>query len=183
MSLRDSSDRNLSVGGQPRKRTSFAHRRSSLTSSNHKDVRINDAKTSKDFILEDQVGFLVRAVSQRNTELFSKHMIAGLTRVQFSTMAKLLDVEFSSQNELGRLLLMDRATIRDVVIRLRQRGFIHVQPDKHDRRQHVLGLTKLGQRITRRAMRVAPVITEKMLERLSDNERRQIVKLLRKIVT
>jgi hypothetical protein len=49
------------------------------------------------YVLEDQVGFLVRAVSQRNTELFAKHMIAGLTRVQFATMVKLLDVGFCCQ--------------------------------------------------------------------------------------
>jgi DNA-binding MarR family transcriptional regulator len=134
------------------------------------------------FVLEDQVGFLLRAVSQRNTVLFAKGMVAGLTRVQFATMAKLLEIGFCSQNELGRLILLDRATIKGVVSRLRKRRFIQVQPDAKDRRQHVLGLTNLGQRIALRAVAVAPGITEKMLERLNAAERKQIVKLLRKIV-
>jgi MarR family transcriptional regulator, lower aerobic nicotinate degradation pathway regulator len=134
------------------------------------------------FVLEDQVGFLLRAVSQRNTALFAKGMVAGLTRVQFATIAKLLEIGFCSQNELGRLILLDRATIKGVVSRLRKRGFIQVLPDANDRRQHVLGLTKLGQRTAQRAVAVAPGITEKMLERLNAAERKQIVKLLRKIV-
>ncbi len=135
------------------------------------------------FVLEDQVGFLLRAASQRNTVLFSTCMVDGLTRVQFTALAKLAELGSCSQNELGRLILMDRATIKDVVSRLRKRGLIRIQPDPNDRRQHLLGLTKLGQKTAERAITVAPTITEKMLERLSATERQQIVKLLRKIVT
>jgi MarR family transcriptional regulator, lower aerobic nicotinate degradation pathway regulator len=135
------------------------------------------------YVLEDQVGFLVRAVSQRNTELFAKHMIAGLTRVQFATMVKLLDVGFCSQNELGRLVLLDRATIKGVVSRLRERGYIQTWANASDRRQHVLGLTKLGKKTTRRAIAISPVITDKMLAVLNAQERKQIVTLLQKIIT
>ena len=135
------------------------------------------------FVLEDQIGFLLRAASQRNTVLFSESMVGGLTRVQFATMAKLLEIGFCSQNELGRLVLMDRATIKDVVSRLRKRGFIHVRPDAHDRRQHVLALSELGRRTARRAIAVAPSITDQMLERLTTAERKRVIKLLRKIVT
>lgn len=134
------------------------------------------------FVLEDQVGFLLRAASQRNTVLFSNGMVAGLTRVQFATMAKLLEIGSCSQNELGRLVLMDRATIKGVVSRLHKRGFIQVRPDARDRRQHVLALTKLGQRTARRAIAVAPAITDKMLENLNAMECKQIINLLRKIV-
>jgi DNA-binding MarR family transcriptional regulator len=134
------------------------------------------------FVLEDQVGFLLRAVSQRNTILFAEGMVAGLTRVQFTTIAKLLEIGSCSQNELGRLILMDRATIKGVVSRLRKRGLIQVLPDPRDRRHHALGLTNLGHKTAQRAVAVAPTITEKMLERLNSSERKQIIKLLRKIV-
>jgi MarR family transcriptional regulator, lower aerobic nicotinate degradation pathway regulator len=134
------------------------------------------------YVLEDQVGFLLRAASQRNTVLFAKHMVGGLTRVQFAAVAKLLDIGSCSQNELGRLILLDRATIKGVVSRLRKRGLIDVQPHAKDRRQHVLGLTKLGQRAALRGVAVAPGITEKMLERLNPPERKQIVQLLRKML-
>ena len=110
-------------------------------------------------------------------------MAAGLTRVQFATMAKLLEIGFCSQNELGRLILLDRATIKGVVSRLRKRGFIQVHADANDRRQHVLGLTKLGRTNTPCAPSLSLLrITDQMLEHLNAAERKQIVKLLRKIV-
>jgi len=140
------------------------------------------AKHSGHFVLEEQVGFLLRAASQRNTVLFAQMMVAGLTRVQFATMAKLYEIGHCSQNELGRLILLDRATIKGVVNRLRKRGFVRVRPDVDDRRQHVLGLTESGQKVVRRAIVVAPKITEQMLEHLNPAERKQIVALLHKLL-
>ena len=140
-----------------------------------------DQKGHPRLVVDDQVGFLLRAASQRNTVLFAELMVAGITRVQFATLAKLFELGSCSQNELGRLILMDRATIKGVVSRLRRRGYIQVVADKRDRRQHLLSLTAFGQRITRRAIAVAPEITERMLQRLNGAERRQIVALLRKI--
>lgn len=144
-------------------------------------IVLNTRKDHQPFVLDDQVGFLLRAVSQRNTVLFAEHMVAGITRVQFATLAKLYELGRCSQNELGRLILMDRATIKGVVSRLRRRGYIRVAPDTIDRRQHVLSLTKRGEQMTQRAIAIAPMITEKMLEKLNAAERRQIVGLLRKI--
>jgi DNA-binding MarR family transcriptional regulator len=131
--------------------------------------------------LEEQVGFLLRAASQRNTVLFKKEMVYGLTRVQFAALAKLFEIGSCSQNELGRLILLDRATIKGVVSRLRTRNFIQILPYQVDRRQHVLSLTKQGHKAVERAIAVAPTITQRMLEPLNVTERCQIVKLLRKL--
>jgi MarR family transcriptional regulator, lower aerobic nicotinate degradation pathway regulator len=133
------------------------------------------------YALEEQVGFLLRAASQRNTVLFKQDMVHGLTRVQFAAMAKLLDLGSCSQNELGRQILLDRATIKGVITRLRRRRFIQVLPHPGDRRQHVLALTALGRKVVERALEVAPGITAKMLQPLDAPERRQIVRLLRKL--
>jgi DNA-binding MarR family transcriptional regulator len=137
---------------------------------------------SKPFVVDFQVGFLLRALAQRNYEIFTRYMVADLTRVQFAAMAKLFEVGFCSQNELGRLILLDKASIQGVINRLKKRGFIDVRPDSVDRRQHILGLTKLGQRTVRKGIAAAPNITKEMLENLSERERTLIVRLLRKIV-
>jgi DNA-binding MarR family transcriptional regulator len=133
------------------------------------------------FVLEKQVGFLLRAASQRNTVLFKREMVHGLTRVQFAAMAKLFEIGSCAQNELGRLILLDRATIKGVVSRLRRRGFLKIAPHECDRRQHVLSLTKLGHTVVESAISIAPSITEKMLEPLNTIERKQIIELLHKI--
>jgi MarR family transcriptional regulator, lower aerobic nicotinate degradation pathway regulator len=140
------------------------------------------AKAEPAFVVEEQVGFLLRAASQRNNEVFAQHMVNGLTRVQFATMAKLLEISSCSQNELGRLVLLDRASIKEVVSRLRKRGFIHVRPDALDRRQHILSLTELGRRTIRRGIALAPRITNKMLELLNAEESKEVLRLLQKMV-
>ena len=51
-------------------------------------------------------------------------MIEGLTQTQFAALAKLHEVGPCSQNQLGRLIYLDAATIKGVVDRLSARGFV-----------------------------------------------------------
>ena len=74
------------------------------------------------YVLDDQVGFLMRVAMQRHTAIFMSRMIEGLTQTQFAALAKLYEVGPCSQNHLGRLIYLDAATIKGVVDRLRVRG-------------------------------------------------------------
>ena len=42
------------------------------------------------YVLDEQVGFLMRVAMQRHTAIFMSRMIAGLTQMQFAALAKLL---------------------------------------------------------------------------------------------
>ena len=68
-------------------------------------------------MLDQQVGFLLRVTMQRHTSIFTSRMIEGLTQTQFAALAKLYEVGPSSQNQLGRLICLDAATIKGVVDR------------------------------------------------------------------
>ena len=74
------------------------------------------------YVLDDQVGFLMRIAMQRHTSIFTSRMIEGLTQTQFAALAKLYEVGPCSQNHLGRLIYLDAATIKGVVDRLHLRG-------------------------------------------------------------
>ena len=76
------------------------------------------------YVLDEQVGFLMRVAMQRHTAIFMSRMIEGLTQTQFAALAKLHEVGPCSQNHLGRLIYLDAATIKGVVDRLRVRGFV-----------------------------------------------------------
>src|SRR5215813_5220824 len=76
------------------------------------------------YVLDEQVGFLLRIATQRHTSLFMSRMVEGLTQTQFAALAKLLEVGPCSQNHLGRLIYLDAATIKGVVDRLRARGLV-----------------------------------------------------------
>ncbi len=64
-----------------------------------------------EYRLEAQVGFVLRKVHQRASEIFARVMAEfEVTPQQFSTLVKLDDVGESTQNRLGRLVAMDPAT-------------------------------------------------------------------------
>jgi MarR family transcriptional regulator, lower aerobic nicotinate degradation pathway regulator len=133
------------------------------------------------YILDQQVGFLMRVATQRHTAIFTSRIIAKMTPPQFAAIAKLLEVGPCSQNHLGRLIYLDAATIKGVVDRLRVRKFVTTQRDPHDRRRRAVTLTDLGRRTAERAVRVAAQITEETLAPLTPGERQTILRLLKKL--
>jgi MarR family transcriptional regulator, lower aerobic nicotinate degradation pathway regulator len=133
------------------------------------------------YVLDDQVGFLMRVAMQRHTALFSARMVGGLTQTQFAALAKLYEVGPCSQNQLGRLIYLDAATIKGVVDRLGARGFLTALADPQDRRRRAVALTERGRLVTEAAEQVAADITAATLKPLSAEEQRQVTRLLKKL--
>jgi DNA-binding MarR family transcriptional regulator len=135
----------------------------------------------KGYVLNEQVGFLLRVAMQRHTTIFTARMIEELTQTQFAALAKLLEAGPCSQNHLGRLIYLDAATIKGVVDRLRARGLVATADDANDRRRHAVALTPAGRRVTEAAIVVAAQITAQTLAPLSPQEQRAVVRLLKKL--
>lgn len=135
----------------------------------------------KRYVLNEQVGFLLRVATQRHTTIFTARMIEELTQTQFAALAKLLEAGPCSQNHLGRLIYLDAATIKGVVDRLRGRGLVATAGDANDRRRRAVTLTPAGRRVTKAAIVVAAQITAQTLAPLSPQEQRAVVRLLKKL--
>lgn len=133
------------------------------------------------YVLDEQIGFLMRVANQRHTAIFATRMIEGLTPPQFATLAKLREVGPCSQNKLGRLVFLDAATIKGIVDRLSARGFVVATDDPFDRRRRAVALTDQGRTVANAAVEIAAEITDATLAPLSADERRQIVALLKKL--
>lgn len=133
------------------------------------------------YVLEDQVGFILRQVSQRHTVIFADRMSDDLTPTQFSALVKLHAEGAVSQNLLGRLTAMDTATIKGVIDRLSVRGYVESRPDPDDSRLRVLNLTALGTEAVERALPLAAAITEETLAPLATRERETLLALLRRL--
>jgi DNA-binding MarR family transcriptional regulator len=133
------------------------------------------------YVLDDQVGFLLRVALQRHTAIFTTRMIEGLTQTQFAALAKLADVGPCSQNHLGRLIYLDAATIKGVVDRLGARGFLTALNDPNDRRRRAVALTERGCQETQAAQLVAAEITAATLAALTEEEQRLVTQLLKKL--
>ena len=133
------------------------------------------------YVLDEQVGFLMRVAVQRHTSIFTARMIEGLTQTQFAALAKLHEVGPCSQNHLGRLIYLDAATIKGVVDRLGIRGFVTALADPKDRRRRAVALTERGREVTQAAIGVAAEITAATLAPLTEQERRMVCELLKKL--
>ena len=133
------------------------------------------------YVLDGQVGFVLRQAQQRHTTIFATEMIEDLTPTQWAALAKLRELGACSQNHLGRRTAMDAATIKGVIDRLTARGFTATGPDPRDARRLLVALTPAGLDLYERAAPIAALITQKTLEPLDAYERSALVALLRRL--
>ena len=97
-----------------------------------------NGKEPKPYVMECQVGFLMRVAMQRHTSIFMSLMPHNLTQTQFAVVAKLAEVGTTSQNQLGRLVCLDAATTKGVVDRLRIRKIVTIEINPRDRRHSMV---------------------------------------------
>ncbi len=133
------------------------------------------------YLLEEQVGFLLRIAMQRHSNIFTSEIVGSLTAPQFSALVKLMQAGPLSQNHLGRLIYLDVATIKGVVERLRARGLVTSKDDPRDARRHTIALTAAGRRLVELAIPAAAKITQRTLDPLSEKEQETLVRLLKKL--
>src|SRR4030081_2195113 len=93
------------------------------------------------YVLDEQVGFILRQVWQRHATIFAREIGINLTPTQWAALAKLTETRPCSQNQLGRLTAMDVATIKGVIDRLTARGLTETSPDPEDGRRLMVRLT------------------------------------------
>lgn len=133
--------------------------------------------------IEDQIGYLLRRAHQRASAIFQATIgDSKITPTQYSSLVKLHGYNDLSQNLLGRLVGMDKATMQGVVRRLKERGLVDSRPDPGDARRTLLSLTMEGRRVTEKLMLNGPVVSRETLRPLTPNEQRQLLELLTKLI-
>ncbi len=140
---------------------------------------VKPAKPS--YVLDEQIGFILRQVSQRHAAIFARDIGIDLTPTQWAALAKLQETGPCSQNLLGRLTAMDVATIKGVIDRLTARGLTETSPDPVDGRRLLVSLTRAGQQLAEKAAPNALAISRETLAPLDAREREALVELLNKL--
>jgi len=133
------------------------------------------------YILEEQIGFILRQVWQRHATIFAREIGNNLTPTQWAALSKLTETGPCSQNQLGRLTAMDIATIKGVIDRLTARGLTETSPDPEDGRRLLVSLTRGGQQLAEKAVPNAVAITKETLAPLDVKEREILIELLSKL--
>jgi MarR family transcriptional regulator, lower aerobic nicotinate degradation pathway regulator len=133
------------------------------------------------YVLEEQIGFILRQVWQRHAAIFAAGIGANLTPTQWAALAKLAETGPCSQNQLGRLTAMDVATIKGVIDRLSARGLTETSADPQDGRRLKVSLTRTGRELAEKVASNALAITRQTLAPLDASEREMLTALLSKL--
>ena len=141
------------------------------------------ASAPRPYRIEEQIGYLLRRAHQRASAIFQTSIgDPNITPTQYSSMVKLHEYNELSQNLLGRLVGMDKATMQGVVRRLKDRGLVDSRPDPGDARRTLLSLTLDGQKSVARLMLNGPAVSRETLKPLTPQEQRLLLELLSKII-
>ncbi len=133
------------------------------------------------YVLDDQIGFILRQVWQRHTMIFARDIGSNLTPTQWAALSKLLETGPCSQNQLGRLTAMDVATIKGVIDRLTARGLTETSSDPQDGRRLLVSLTRAGQQLAEKTAPLALAISKETLAPLDAKERETLLSLLSRL--
>ncbi|MBT1170680.1 MarR family transcriptional regulator [Bifidobacterium sp. SO4] len=151
------------------------------------DSRLPDAGssledgTSPDYVLESNIGFLLRVCNQRSTALFAEKAPEGLSSPRFAALAKLVESGPLPQNRLGRLISIDAATIKGVVDRLQKADAVSTAPNPDDKRQRIVSITERGRELYSRGVEASLYTVHRLCEGLEQEEVEAFAHILRHI--
>jgi DNA-binding MarR family transcriptional regulator len=134
------------------------------------------------YVLEAQVGHLLRKAHQRATSIFLETIgDPSITPTQFAALVRLYQHGEQPQTRLGRLTAMDPATILGVIRRLTERSLTRTRSDPRDRRRTLVGLTPAGRELARYLILNGPKVSAVTLEPLAPAEREEFLRLLARL--
>lgn len=107
----------------------------------------------------------------------------GARRQHFAVLTSLAEQGAASQAELGRRLWIDRSDLHALVTELERDGLVARVRDPEDRRRNIVTLTTPGKALLRRLDKRVDAAQTALLEPLSAGERREVVRLLERVVS
>ena len=136
----------------------------------------------EDYVLDEQVGHLLRRAYQRHLALFQGIMGEdGPTSMQFAALHPLWRRGPLSQNLLGRLLAMDPPTVKGVVARLMARGLVLRERDPSDARMLMVALTPAARAALPGWLDKARAVTAATLAPLPKDEQARLSGILKRL--
>ena len=149
-----------------------------------KEADSDGAEETADYLLDQQIGFQLRRAHQHASGVFQSIMSEHkLTPGQFAVLVRVNEVGELTQNQLGRSVDMDTATVYGVVVRLEKRGLLERFPDETHRSRLHVRLSTAGRALELMCLAPAQQVSDTTLHSLSDEEGRQLLTLLNKLVT
>ncbi|MEQ9643754.1 MAG: MarR family winged helix-turn-helix transcriptional regulator [Alphaproteobacteria bacterium] len=140
------------------------------------------AGETDDYVLEDQVGHLLRKAHQRATAIFQTTIgDPSITPMQYAALVRLYQMGEQPQTQLGRRTAMDPATILGVIRRLNERALTATRPDPSDGRRTLVGLTSAGRALAGTLIENGPIVSSETLKPLAPQEQALFLRFLARL--
>jgi MarR family transcriptional regulator, temperature-dependent positive regulator of motility len=114
--------------------------------------------------------------------MFFSTMGNGVTPVQYAVLRILKDNPGIDQVTLARLCALDTSTAANLAVRLEERGLVKRMVPTRSKRFRLLHLTPSGAGILKKLTRSERVLNRRLLQALSQEERKIFLRLLKKFV-
>jgi MarR family transcriptional regulator, lower aerobic nicotinate degradation pathway regulator len=108
---------------------------------------------------------------------------SGLRSYHYRLLAALEESGPTTQADLGRNTGVDRSDVVNVLTELERRSLVQRAVDPTNRRRNIVTITAAGRKQLRALDNVIAAVQERVLEPLTQTERQQLTKLLRKLTT
>jgi MarR family transcriptional regulator, lower aerobic nicotinate degradation pathway regulator len=140
------------------------------------------AQVSESTVARTPYGLLLARLGQEATARFRRSLRPlNLGAQQFIVLKQLQVMGPTSQSGLADALGIDYSNLASVTAELYERGLIERARDESDRRRYVLGLTSECTQLLADADLLIAAGEDDMLSALSDDERRELWDLLRRL--
>ncbi|SMC20619.1 DNA-binding transcriptional regulator, MarR family [Desulfacinum hydrothermale DSM 13146] len=128
------------------------------------------------------VFLLGKAYQKAHADFKARIQPYGLTNMQHLVLEGLWYRQGMTATELGRCLILDKATLSGVLDRMEAAGWIEKRPDPEDRRQMRLYTTKKADALKDELIRERREANEELLADFTTEERVLLKRLLRDLI-
>ena len=131
--------------------------------------------------LRKEAFHLLRQLFQQHTARWQQ-VLPELTKPQYAVMRSIAENPGIEQVALTEVAVSTKATLAEMLSRLEARGLVRREQDPEDKRRRFLFLTGEGEALLTSATPLGDSVDDEFLGRLSDEEREQFTRLVRKMM-
>src|SRR5690606_7529983 len=131
--------------------------------------------------LRQEAFHLLRQLFQQHTAQW-QHALPELTKPQYAVMRAIAERPGIEQVDLTEAAVSTKATLAEMLSRMEKRGLVRRENDPLDKRRRFVFLTAQGEALLTTTMPLGNRVDEEFLGRLSEEEREQFTRLVRKMM-
>ncbi|EMG4784554.1 TPA: MarR family transcriptional regulator [Escherichia coli] len=131
--------------------------------------------------LRNEAFHLLRQLFQQHTAHWQQEL-PELTKPQYAVMRSIAEHPGIEQVELTEVAVSTKATLAEMLSRMESRNLVRREHDPADKRRRFVFLTEEGEALLNAKKPIGNNVDQAFLARLSEDEREQFTRLVRKMM-